>query len=137
MNKLKVFVGLDGHWVLLEKFPNDMEHAGLHEMLDDLVLSHIEVVESPGLYLMSFYVEPSSYFDPQLDDSTLEIDKLEEIDTVQISKQKHELLGALKYRASMAHGFLLEVSKIENPFIKRWVDRVRTTLNELDLMEEI
>lgn len=37
MKKLKAYVGLDGRYVLCERFPNDEEHAGLHDLLQDFV----------------------------------------------------------------------------------------------------
>ncbi|HLD91682.1 MAG TPA: hypothetical protein VI911_11845 [Patescibacteria group bacterium] len=74
MKKLKVFVGIDGRWVLCEKFPDDEEHGGLEEMLTDLISECIEVEEKMGFYLMSFKM---AYWDNPEDGGYLDIDKLE------------------------------------------------------------
>jgi len=57
MKKLKVFVGLNGRWVLCEKFPKDEEYEGLHDALEDLINENIELEEKMGFYLMSFSID--------------------------------------------------------------------------------
>lgn len=68
MYSLKVFVGVDGRWVLCEKFPDDEIHVGLHDYLDVLVKENIELEESIGFYNMNFifiygYGQNENYLD--------------------------------------------------------------------------
>lgn len=53
MKKLKVAVGIHGYVVLLEKFPNDQEHAYLNEELRNIESDCI-FDETPGIYLAEF-----------------------------------------------------------------------------------
>lgn len=64
MNKLKAYVGLDGKFVLCEKFPDDEEHCGLHEMLEDFLgydeyLTNDEIEQ--GFYELEFELNVSNY----------------------------------------------------------------------------
>jgi len=83
MKPLKIFVGLDNRFVLCEKFPNDEEHEGLHEMLDDLMEGLGAELLSPKLgedYRIGYYTAyfslnyMGSYYE---DEPYLEIDQVE------------------------------------------------------------
>ena len=55
MNKLKVAVDIRGVVCFLEKFPDDEEHDGLHEMLENCH-GEIDSDMKPGLYLATMEI---------------------------------------------------------------------------------
>lgn len=69
MKKIKVFVGLDNKFVACERFPNDEEHAGLHDMLQDFLdYDSILIDESTehldqGFYELELDIEMTSTYD--------------------------------------------------------------------------
>ena len=67
---LKVAVGLfNGKLVVLEDFPNDEAHAGLHEMTNELEYGEYNV--EAGIYLVDVaVVTESNSMGPDPDDST-------------------------------------------------------------------
>lgn len=79
INTLKIFVGIDGFWVLCEKFPDDERHGGLNELLDDFILDNVKVEESMGFYAASFEVEqkPGGWRGSEYDEAELVMTKLE------------------------------------------------------------
>jgi hypothetical protein len=79
MKELKVAVSISGRIAILERFPDDEEHAGLHEMLLELELSGIEGDEPAGLYMATFYIDQTNPPDPSDIETYLEIEKLETI----------------------------------------------------------
>lgn len=77
--KLKIAVGITGYILALESFPNDEEHAGLNELLGDLVDNSC-VDEESGVYTADLSVEMTDYGDPTTDFAYLAITKLTRID---------------------------------------------------------
>lgn len=64
---LKVFVGVDGRFVLCEKFPNDEDHAGLHELLDEFVKADIYLSNEDleiGFYKVTLDLEYDAEWTP-------------------------------------------------------------------------
>lgn len=78
MKKLKVAVGINGKFVFLEKFPDDEEHYGLKEMLDDLEYEG-DLTDPPGVYMATMAMESSFNAMENDHDAYLVIDKLEPI----------------------------------------------------------
>jgi hypothetical protein len=79
MKELKVAVGITGRVVVLEQFPDDEEHAGLHEMLAEIEIDSSEVEYSAGIYMATFQVEQTSPRDPSDIEAYLDIVKMETI----------------------------------------------------------
>lgn len=92
MSPLKIYVGMDNKFVLCEKFPNDEQHAGLHDMLDFLYFDDDPFVYhrdengnytnenvDPGFYLAYFTMQGHDLSDPEDADAYLIIDRLEKI----------------------------------------------------------
>ena len=93
--QLKIFIGLNNRFVLCEKFPDDEQHAGLHEMLefifedgntidfkyDEKLKQDIPYIYEPGFYNAYFSVEVNNYWHPEScgDDAYLIINKVERI----------------------------------------------------------
>ena len=70
MNKLKAYVGLDNRFVMCEKFPDDEEHGGLHELLDEWLGYDDVIQDAPleqGFYLLEFEFEQDILFNPLKD----------------------------------------------------------------------
>lgn len=79
MKELKVAVSITGRIAVLERFPDDEEHAGLHEMLLEFESAGIETDDSPGLYMATFFVDQTNPYDPSDVEAYLEISKMETI----------------------------------------------------------
>lgn len=77
MKELKVAVSISGRVSILERFPDDEEHAGLHEMLLELELDSVEAGEAPGVYMATFYIDHTQNYDPSDDSAYLDISRLE------------------------------------------------------------
>jgi len=90
MKPLKIYVGLYDRYVLCEKFPDDEDHAGLHEMLDFMYTEdepcvyHTDENDNftgnnvePGFYLAHLSLENNYLNDPTDDESFLVIEKIE------------------------------------------------------------
>lgn len=72
MKRLKCFVNTEGRFVMCEKFPEDEEHAGLNNMLDDFVDQDVYLLDvgkyfkehkkpfKMGIYEISFEIEDES-----------------------------------------------------------------------------
>ena len=76
MNKLKVYVGLDNRFVMCEKFPDDEDHAGLHDMLQDWIDYDTVFTDEPlkqGFYILEFEIDCKHYTDPTEQDVCLEL----------------------------------------------------------------
>lgn len=74
MNKLKAYVGVDNRFVLCEKFPDDEEHAGLHDMLQDWVDYDTVLMDEPmeqGFYMLEFEIDSTHYTNPTEQDAVL------------------------------------------------------------------
>ena len=57
MKPLKCFVGLDNRFVMCEKFPDDEEHAGLDDLLNEFIDADIYLSDKPleqGFYNIEF-----------------------------------------------------------------------------------
>jgi hypothetical protein len=68
--KAKAYVGLDNRFVMTDKFPDDEDHAGLHEMLDEWIDYDIYLANEPlkqGLYELEFEIEQTRDFSPDGD----------------------------------------------------------------------
>jgi len=60
MKPLKCYVGLNGKFVMCENFPNDEDHQGLHEMLEEFIGYDDYLQNEPleqGFYLIDFKIE--------------------------------------------------------------------------------
>lgn len=80
MKTLKIAIGYDGRATFLEKFPDDEDHAGLHEMLEDAQSDLYGFSEKAGIYLAYMMIVntlPNRY-DGDVD-TYLEITRLEPI----------------------------------------------------------
>jgi hypothetical protein len=76
MNKLKAYVGLDNRFVMCEKFPDDEDHAGLHDMLQDWIDYDTVFTDEPlkqGFYILEFEIDCKHYTDPTEQDVCLEL----------------------------------------------------------------
>lgn len=76
MKKLRAYVGLDNRFVMCEKFPDDEDHAGLHDLLEDFVNYDTMLVEEPleqGFYLLEFEIEQSRSWDGDISDCYLQL----------------------------------------------------------------
>jgi hypothetical protein len=74
MKNIKVFVGLDNKFVLCERFPDDEEHAGLHDMLQDFLDYDDVLVDTPleqGFYELEFEIDCEYYTNPTEQDAIL------------------------------------------------------------------
>lgn len=74
MNKLKAYVGLDNKFVLCERFPDDEEHAGLHDILQDFLDYDDVLVDTPlkqGFYELEFEIDCTHYTNPTEQDAIL------------------------------------------------------------------
>lgn len=74
MNKLKCYVGLDNKFVLCERFPDDEEHAGLHDMLQDWLDWDSVFTNTPidqGFYTLEFEIDCKHYTNPTEQDAIL------------------------------------------------------------------
>jgi len=63
MKKLTCYVGINNKFVMCETFPNDEEHAGLHDMLQDFLDYGDELTDTPlpqGFYSLEFEIEHST-----------------------------------------------------------------------------
>lgn len=93
MKSLKIYVGLNNRYVLCEKFPDDQDHAGLHEMLDFMYFEDEPCVYdtdengnftgkdvSPGFYTAYLSLENNYLNDPTDDESFLVIKSIEKLD---------------------------------------------------------
>ena len=57
MKNLKCYVGLNNRFVMCETFPDDEEHRGLHEMLEEFVDADVYIANEPleqGFYNIEF-----------------------------------------------------------------------------------
>ena len=92
MKPLKIYIGTRNKFVLCEEFPNDEEHAGLHDMLDFFYLDDEPFIchqddngnftnqtYDPGFYLAHFSLENNYLNDPTDDDTYLIVDKVEKL----------------------------------------------------------
>ena len=82
MNKIKAYVGLDNRFVLCEKFPDDEEHGGLHDMLQDWIDYDTVIADTPvnqGFYMLEFEVDYVNYTDPTEQDAVLVLKKYEAV----------------------------------------------------------
>lgn len=99
MNKLKAYVGLDNRFVMYEKFPDDEDHAGLHDMLQDWIDYDIVLMDEPmkqGFYMLEFEIERKHYTDPQEEDAFLVLKNAELITrTIELSQVTEEELKGL------------------------------------------
>ena len=67
--RLKVAVNRRGRLIVLEEFPQDEHHAGLHEMIPDLEDGEYDI--ESGIYHADCVVETSMHYNaPSPDDST-------------------------------------------------------------------
>jgi len=60
MKQLKCYVGLDNRFVMCEKFPDDEEHAGLNEFLNEFIDDDAYLTDEPleqGFYKIEFKFE--------------------------------------------------------------------------------
>lgn len=79
MNKLKAYVGLDNRFVMCENFPDDEEHAGLHDMLQDWIDYDTVLTDEPmkqGFYMLEFEIDCKHYTDPTEQDAYLVVSKI-------------------------------------------------------------
>lgn len=112
MNKLKAYVGLDNRFVLCEKFPDDEEHAGLHDMLQDWIDYDTVLTDEPmkqGFYMLEFELEDnfgSKFLCPTEQEVYLVLKSYENVDAkfeketeeFLVSQGNHEdALDALRY----------------------------------------
>ena len=82
MKKLKAYVGLDSRFVMCEGFPDDEEHAGLHEMLQDFIDYDTVLTDEPlekGFYELEFEIDCQHYTDPQEQDACLVVKNIKRI----------------------------------------------------------
>jgi hypothetical protein len=79
--RLKVAVNRRGRLVVIEEFPQDEHHAGLHEMIPDLEDGEYNV--EAGIYYADCVVETSmKYHAPSPDDSdNLSITRFEKVES--------------------------------------------------------
>jgi hypothetical protein len=64
MKKLLCYVGINNKYVMCEHFPNDEEHAGLHDMLQDFLDYDDALADEPipqGFYMLEFEIEYSEH----------------------------------------------------------------------------
>lgn len=78
MYKCKIAVGISGKIVILEGFPDDEKHAGLHEMLEEME-AEVELDELPGVYECECVVKNNYHADPQYDSAYVDIYKVRRI----------------------------------------------------------
>ena len=71
MYKLKIFIGIEGRWVLCEAFPDDEEHAGLSDLLADFLNEDDVFEDQLGFYLMHLVIEGTG------EDAGFYVDRLE------------------------------------------------------------
>lgn len=74
MKKLIAYVGLDNRFVMCEGFPDDEEHAGLHDMLQDFIDYDTVLTEEPlekGFYEIEFEIDCVHYTNPTEQDAIL------------------------------------------------------------------
>lgn len=84
MNRLKCYVGLDNKFVLCQKFPDDEDHAGLHDMLQDFLDYDDVIADTPmeqGFYELEFEIDCKHYTDPTEQDAWLVIKNIKKINT--------------------------------------------------------
>jgi hypothetical protein len=65
--KAKCYVGLDNRFVMTEKFPDDEDHAGLHEMLEEWIDYDMYLVDEKleqGFYELEFDIEQDRLYNP-------------------------------------------------------------------------
>lgn len=82
MKDLKVYVDVFGHVSFMEKFPDDEEHAGLNEMLKEMVEQGDDNgTVFPGFYMAEMDIEtiPSYSWDGPYDDAYMIIKELKPI----------------------------------------------------------
>lgn len=94
MNKLKAYVGLDNRFVLCERFPDDKEHAGLHDMLQDFVDYDTVLTDEPmkqGFYMLEFEIDCKHYTYPTEQDAWLVLKSYESVDA-KFEKETEEFL---------------------------------------------
>ncbi len=82
--KPTIYVGLDNRFVLVTKFPDEEEYAGLHEMLEQWRDFDYYIQDEPleqGFYECTFELKQLFLFNPERDmtDAFLELIKLEKI----------------------------------------------------------
>ena len=82
MKPLRVAVGITGTIVVLEKFPDDEDHAGLNEMLVEFEENQWDSFceQAPGVYKADFDIEPSTADQFGESENFLYIDKLTRIE---------------------------------------------------------
>lgn len=93
MYKLKIAVGISGRVTVLEGFPDDEKHAGLHELVSDFE-ENIELDEPAGIYTALMTVNTVTYKDPQDDSVTLEILNLTSVSESERAKDNIKLATA-------------------------------------------
>lgn len=78
MKKLKIAVGVRGNCVLLERFPDDEEHYGLQDMLEEFE-TNCTFDDPPGVYLAEFDLVGNNPIDPTDYDVYLDVITLEKL----------------------------------------------------------
>lgn len=81
--KLKAYIGLDNRFVLCEGFPDNEEHAGLHEMLEDFI-EQDAYIEHPkgqpletGFYNITLSIETNVDYYEGVTDAYFIVDDIE------------------------------------------------------------
>lgn len=95
MNKLKAYVGLDNRFVMCEKFPDDEDHAGLHDMLQDWIDYDTVLTDEPlkqAFYMLEFEIDCKHYTDPTEQDACLELKSFQNVDEV-FEKETEQFLA--------------------------------------------
>jgi hypothetical protein len=89
VKKLLCSVDIFGMVHFLEKFPDDEDHQGLHDMLED-ANGEIESEEPAGVYLAELFIDMNLDTNPINDMAYLEVEKLTPV-TVNIPQPREPL----------------------------------------------
>jgi hypothetical protein len=134
MKPLLVSVDILGFVHFLERFPDDKDHQGLHEMLEE-ANGEIESEEPAGVYLAELFIDSKIMQDPQNDYVYLEVEKLTPV-TVNIPKPRDPLRLPNFEGLEKAQKMIEDLHKKEPSdeffmLIDRYMDEDKETLQDL------